>query len=136
MNLNEEVKIQEAIDAYLNAIKTGEEKYFKRAFYDDSAVINGNENDPEKSIMPIDVFSERIKKRIKDGLKSQETPRNIDIKYIGTIANVRIDFMLEIGDKIHYGSDFINLVKRDEMWKISQKLYYVTETEEVQYARA
>jgi hypothetical protein len=40
--------------------------------------------------------------------------------------------MLEIGDKIHYGSDLINLVKRDEIWKILQKLYYVTETQEVQ----
>jgi hypothetical protein len=132
MNSNEEVKIQEAIDAYLNAIETGKEKYFKRAFYDNSAVINGNENDPKKSIMLIDAFSERIKTRIQDGLKSQETPRDIDIKYVGTIANVRIDFMLEIGDKIHYGYDFINLVKRDDIWKISQKLYYVTETEEVQ----
>jgi len=132
MNSNEEVKIQEAIDAYLHAIETGKEKYFKRAFYDNSAVINGNENDPKKSIMLIDAFSERIKTRIQDGLKSQETPRDIDIKYVGTIANVRIDFMLEIGDKIHYGSDFINLVKRDDIWKISQKLYYVTETEEVQ----
>lgn len=127
-----EVQIQEAIDAYLNAIRTGEEQYFTRAFYDHSVVINGNENDPEKSIMSIDAFSERIKTRIKDGLKSQETPQNIAIQYIGTIANVRIDFMLEIGDKIHYGSDFINLVKRDEIWKISQKLYYVTETEELQ----
>ena len=132
MNSHEEEKIQEAIDAYLNAIKTGEAQYFKRAFYDHSAVINGNENDPDKSIMPIDAFSERIKTRINDGLKSQKTPQKIDITYIGTIANVRIDFMLEIGDKIHYGSDFINLVKRDEIWKISQKLYYVTETEEVQ----
>ena len=136
MNSNEEVKIQEAIDVYLNAIKTGEEKYFKRAFYDNSAVINGNENDPDQSIMLIDAFSERIQTRINDGLKSQETPHNIAIQYIGTIANVRIDFMLEIGDKIHYGSDFINLVKRDEMWKISQKLYYVTEIEEVQYVHA
>jgi hypothetical protein len=132
MNSNEEVKIQETIDAYLNAIKTGEEQYFRRAFYDNSAVINGNENDPEKSIMHINAFSERIKKRIKDGLKSQETPQNIDIKYIGNIANVRIDFMLEIGEKIHYGSDFINLVKRNHIWKISQKLYYVTETKKVQ----
>jgi len=131
MNSNEEVQIQEAINAYLDAIETGDEKYFKRAFYDNSVVINGNENDPEKSIMLIDVFSERIKTRIQDGLKSQETPRNIDIKYVGTIANVRIDFMLEIGDEVHYGSDFINLVKRDDIWKISQKLYYVTETEEV-----
>ena len=129
MNSNEEVKIQEAIDAYLNAIKTGEEQYFKRAFYDNSAVINGNENDPEQSIIPINAFSERIKTRIKDGLKSQETPQKIAIQYIGTIANVRIDFMLEIGDNIHYGSDLINLVKRDEIWKISQKLYYITETE-------
>ena len=132
MNSNEEGKIQEAINAYLNAIKTGEKKYFKRAFYDNSTVINGNENDPEKSIMHIDAFSERIKTRIKNGLKSQETPQKIEIKYIGTIANARIDFILEIGDKIHYGTDFINLVKRDDIWKISQKLYYVTETEEVQ----
>jgi hypothetical protein len=132
MNSNEEVTIQEAIDAYLNAIKTGEEQYFTRAFYDNAAVINGNENDPEKSIMLIDAFAERIKTRLKDGLKSQETPQNIDITYVGAIANVRIDFMLEIGDKIHYGSDLINLVKRDAIWKISQKLYYVTETEEVQ----
>jgi hypothetical protein len=131
MNSYEEVKIQEAIDAYLNAIKTGEEKYFKRAFYDNSAVINGNVNDPEKSIMSINAFSERIQTRINDGLKSQETPHNTEIQYIGTIANVRIDFKLEIGDKIHYGSDLINLVKRDDVWKISQKLYYVTETEEV-----
>ena len=131
MNSYEEVKIQEAIDSYLNAIKTGEEKYFKRAFYDNSAVINGNVNDPEKSMMSINAFSERIQTRINDGLKSQETPQNTEIQYIGTIANVRIDFKLEIGDKIHYGSDLINLVKRDDVWKISQKLYYVTETEEV-----
>ena len=66
MSLKEDQKIGEAIENYLKGIKTGEEKLFEKAFQPDSVVINGNENDPQKSTVSISDFVKNIKISEKD----------------------------------------------------------------------
>jgi len=129
MSLKEDQKIGEAIENYLKGIKTGEEKLFEKAFHSDSVVINGNENDPEKSTVSISDFVKNIKKRHEEGVHTEEIPLGASTSYIGNVGNVRLDFKLIIGDLTLYGTDYFNLVKRDDQWKISQKIYYVTHTE-------
>jgi len=129
MSKIEEQEIWKAIDAYLQAIKTGDPKFFKRAFYPEAVVINTGENDPEKANIPIADFANRVKTRCESGIYSEEIPLGATISYLGRVANVRLDFKLRIGDQTLYGADYLNLVKRDEQWKISQKIYYVMRTE-------
>ena len=122
-------KIREAVDIYLLAIKTGDYKFFKRAFYPDAVVIYAGENDLEKKVTPIKVFADRIKERHESGTDSEEIPLEVTTSYVGGVANVRLDFKLKIGEKTLYGTDYLNLVKQDNQWKISQKIYDVTRTE-------
>ncbi len=122
-------KIREAVDIYLLAIKTGDYKFFKRAFYPDAVVIYAGENDLEKKVTPIKVFADRIKERHESGTDSEEIPLEVTTSYVGGVANVRLDFQLKIGEKTLYGTDYLNLVKHDNQWKISQKIYDVTRTE-------
>jgi len=129
MSLKEDQNICNAIECYLKGIKTGEEKLFEKAFHSDSVVINGNENDPKKSTVSISDFVKNIKKRHEEGIHTEEIPLGATTSYIGNIGNVRLDFKLIIGEQTLYGTDFFNLVKRNDQWKISQKIYYVTHTE-------
>lgn len=122
-------KIREAVDIYLLAIKTGDYKFFKRAFYPDAVVIYAGENDLKKKVTPIKVFADRIKERHESGTDSEEIPLEVTTSYVGGVANVRLDFKLKIGEKTLYGTDYLNLVKHDNQWKISQKIYDVTRTE-------
>ena len=122
-------KIREAVDIYLLAIKTGDYKFFKRAFYPDAVVIYAGENDLKKKVTPIKVFADRIKKRHESGTDSEEIPLEVTTSYVGGVANVRLDFKLKIGENTLYGTDYLNLVKHDNQWKISQKIYDVTRTE-------
>ena len=121
--------IREAVDAYLQAIKTGNYKFFKRAFYPDAVVIYAGESDLDKKTTPIKVFADRIKERHESGTDSVEIPLEITTSYVGGVANVRLDFKLKIGEKTLYGKDYLNLVKHNDQWKISQKIYDVTRTE-------
>jgi len=121
--------IQDAVDAYLQAIRTGEATYFARAFYRDAVVIYAGERDQDKMVTPIRVFAERIKDRHMSGIDSEEIPLGITTSYVGDVANVRLDFKLRIGERILYGADYLNLVKHRDQWKISQKIYDVTRTE-------
>ena len=128
MSLKEEQKICNTVENYLKGIKTGDEKLFEKAFYSDSVVINGNESDPEKSTVSIVDFVKNIKKRHKEGVYTEEIPLGATVSYVGNVGNVRLDFELKIGDQTLYGTDYFNLVKRNGLWKISQKIYYVTHT--------
>ena len=123
---DEEKAIGEAVEAYLEAIKTGDQTYFERAFYPDSVVINAGEDDPSQSVIPIADFSERVKARHETGIYVEEVPLGITKSYVGRVGNVRLDFKLIIGDKSLYGTDYFNLVKRGGTWRISQKIYDVT----------
>jgi hypothetical protein len=124
----EESKIGETIDAYLQAIKTGKNEHFERAFYPDSVVINASEGDVTKSVIPIAAFSERVRSRHEAGTDVEEIPLGITVGYVGSVANVRLDFELKIGEQTLYGTDYFNMVKRNGVWRISQKIYDVTNT--------
>jgi len=114
------------VDYYLKAIKTGEEKWFDKAFYPDSVVINANEDDATKSNIPIQDFVKRIQKRHHEGVATEEIPLGYTVSYVGNVGNIRLDFELIVGDQTLWGTDYFNLVKRGGSWKISQKIYYVT----------
>ena len=124
----EETRIEETIEAYLQAIKTGGEEHFKRAFYPDSVVINASEGDVTKSVIPITAFSKRVKSRHDAGTDVEEVPLGVTMSYVGNVANVRLDFELRIGEQTLYGTDYFNMVKRNGVWRISQKIYDVTHT--------
>ncbi len=128
MSQKEEQEIGKAIDAYLNAIKTGDKKLFDRAFYPEAVVINAGESDPEKATKPIVDFANGVKKSHEAGTYVEEILLGASISYVGHVANFRLDFELKIGDQTLYGTDYFNLVKRNGLWKITQKIYYVTHT--------
>ena len=50
------------------------------------------------------------------------------MSYVGNVANVRLDFERRIGEQTLYGTDYFNMVKRNGVWRISQKIYDVTHT--------
>jgi hypothetical protein len=126
--MNEQDQISQTIDAYLKAIKTGDPKHFKRAFYTDAVVINAGESDIEKSVIPIADFAHGVKKRHDDGVDVEEIPLGITISQAANVGNVRVDFELRIGETKLFGTDFFNVVKRSGEWRISQKIYDVTHT--------
>ena len=126
MDKNEFGEIGKAIEAYLSAIKTGDDWFFERAFYPDSVVINANEEDRDKSIVQIADFINGIKGRHEEGIRVEEIPIGMTVSHAGKAANVRLDFELIIGDMTLYGTDYFNLVKRGGEWRISQKIYHIT----------
>ena len=128
MSLNEQHHISKVVEAYLGAIKTGDTGLFNTAFYNDAVVIDAGENDPKKANISIENFAKGIKSNHEKSIRTEEIPLGMSISYVGRAANVRLDFELRIGDHTLYGTDYFNLVKRDEKWRISQKIYYVTHT--------
>lgn len=121
----EEQEIRKTIDTYLLAVKKGKLELFQKAFYSDAVVINAGENDPKKATKPIAAFANMIKESIEAGTYIEEIPRGITISHVGRVANVRLDFELKFGDSTTWGTDYFNLVKRNELWRISQKIYDV-----------
>jgi hypothetical protein len=129
MSSDKEIKgLQETVQAYLVAIKTGKDEFFERAFYPFAHVIPAGEN-PNNSKIPIKDFIERIQKRHNEGTKVEEIALGISYSYQGRVANIKLDFKLIIGDSVLYGSDYFNMIKHSDKWKISQKIYDVTSTE-------
>ena len=120
------VKIMETIDQYLTAVKTRLKEDFDKAFHRDAVVINAGEADPEKASMPVSAFAEIVGSLVREGTYVEEKAQSINVDHEGRVANVRLDFELRIGDDLMYGTDFFNLVKRDNEWRISQKIYDVT----------
>jgi hypothetical protein len=129
MVLSEMEEIEEVIDAYLKGVKTGDDQFFEKAFRNDSVVINASETDEVKMVTPIADFVNRIKDRHREGVHLEEIPLGITTNYIAKVANVRLDFRLEIGEQALYGTDYFNMVKQNGKWKISQKIYDVTKVE-------
>jgi len=109
----EERQIMDAIEAYLEAIKTGNEDMFNRAFRSDSVVIFAGESDDDKLVTPIIDFTERVKQRHEAGTYVEEIPLGISVSYLGKVGNVRLDFKLVIGEQILYGTDYFNLIKME-----------------------
>jgi hypothetical protein len=128
MNENEEQLIRDTIDAYLQAIKTGDPPLFDRAFYSDAVVINASEANPRKAVTPIQDFAAGVLQSHNTGTQLEEKALGLSISYLGRVGNVRLDFELIIDNNTLYGTDFFNIVKRDQTWKISQKIYDVTRT--------
>ena len=126
MSLIDEQEIGKTIESYLKAINTGDPKHLERSFYNDSVIINGGESDPKKSTMSMVEFGEYIKARKDKGISVEDIPLGIMISYVGNVANFRLDFEFKIDGKTLYGTDYLNLVKRNGKWKISQKIYQIT----------
>ncbi len=128
MVLEVENEINETVETYLEAVKTGNSRGFDRAFYPDSVVINAGEDDPAKAVVSIHDFAAKMKASHDSGTPIEEIPLSTTVNHIANVANVRLDFELRIGDKKLYGTDYLNMVKRDGMWRISQKIYDITHT--------
>ena len=124
----EKKEIRKVIDVYLSAIKTGDTDLFEKAFYPDAVVINAGEEDPEKAATPIADFASRIEAGHKAGKGAEETALEVNISQSGRVANARVDFELKASGRVMLGTDFFNLVKRKNQWKIAQKIYDVTST--------
>ena len=128
MSQREEQEIRKVIDTYLSAVKTGDTELFEKAFYPDAVVINAGEEDPEKAATPIADFASRIEAGHESGKGPEEAALEVSISESGRVANARVDFELRVGGKVLFGTDFFNLVKRNNQWKITQKIYDVTST--------
>jgi hypothetical protein len=125
MSSDIEIKgIQETIQAYLDAIKTGDEKHFRRAFYSFAYIIPSDEN-PVKSKTHLKNFMRNVQGRHNMGIQSEEKALGTTYSYSGKAANVKMDFKLLIGDETLYGTDYFNLVKYNGVWKITQKIYSI-----------
>ncbi len=124
--MSETEKIMETVDAYLNSIKSGSEKDFRRAFYWNAVVINANGDNPEESAAPIQAFMERIQARNEKGEGGEEIAHGVTISQVGNAANVRVDFELVFPDLNVWGTDYFNMVKTGDEWRITQKIYAVT----------
>ncbi len=118
--------ILETVEAYLKAIKTGGEEDFRRAFYWNAVVINANGDNPEESAVSIEDFWKRVKGRNDSGHGGEEIAHGVSISQLGGAANVRLDFELVMGEKRMWGTDFFNMVKTGDQWKIAQKIFAVT----------
>ena len=118
--------ILETVDVYLKAIKSGAEEDFRRAFYWNSVVINANGDNPEESAVPIMDFMKRIQERNAKGEGGEEIAHGITVSQLGNAANVRVDFELVFPGLHVWGTDYFNMVKTDDDWKITQKIYAVS----------
>ena len=119
-------KILETVETYLRAIRTGSEDDFRKAFYWNAVVINADGKNPEESAEPIEEFMKKVQKRKAEGTKVEEIAHGVIVSQLAGAANVRVDFELVIGDKSLWGTDFFNMVKSEDEWRISQKIYAVT----------
>ena len=124
--MNETEKIMETINAYLTAIKSGAEEDFRRAFFWNAVVITANGDNPEESAVPIQAFMEKIQTRNMEGQGGEEIAHGITISHVGGAANVRLDFELVFPGMQVWGTDFFNMVRTGDQWKITQKIYAVT----------
>ena len=127
MSMREEYQaIAEVVETYLQGMRTGKEEYWRKAFYPDCLVIGANEEDPVKSITPIMDYAKFIADQHAAGTKCEEFPRGSEIRFVGNIGSVRLDWRFVLGEQTLHGTTFFNLLKRSGTWKISQKIYYVT----------
>lgn len=119
-------QILETVETYLNAIRTGSEADFRKAFYWNAVVINADGKNPGESAEPIEGLMKRIQKRKAEGIKVEEIAHGVTVSQLAGAANVRVDFELVIGDNTLWGTDFFNMVKSRDEWRITQKIYAVT----------
>lgn len=124
--MNEAEKIMETVNAYLTAIKSGAEDDFRRAFYWNAVVITANGDNPEESAVPIQAFMEKIQARNSEGQGGEEIAHGVTISQVGDAANVRLDFELVFPGMQVWGTDYFNMAKSGNQWKITQKIYAVT----------
>lgn len=126
MSMKEYQAIVRVVETYLQGMRTGKLEYWKRAFYPDCLVIGANEEDPVKSITPVMDYAKSIADYHAAGTKCEEFLLGSEIRFIGNIGSVRLDWRFVLGEQTLYGTTFFNLLKRRRTWKISQKIYYVT----------
>ncbi len=124
--MSETEGINETIKVYLDAVKTGKEESFSRAFYPFAHIINATSEDPDEVKLTRDQFAELIRKRHAENMATEEIPLGVTVSHVGNAANVRLDFELHLGEDVVYGTDYFNMVKHGGAWRITQKIFAVT----------
>jgi hypothetical protein len=116
-------EMNEAIDNYLKAVKTGDIILFRQVFHPQALIIYPDDPGKLPTMTSFESFANHIAQSISEHGKVEEVPRNVTIENYRNIGAVRLDFDLRIGDSVYEGTDFFSLVKTRGQWLITQKVY-------------
>lgn len=116
-------EMQNVINNYLKAIKTGDLNLFRQVFHPQAVVVYPQDPSKQPVITPIESFAKSVAESVSKGVPIEEIPRNIKFDAYRNIGAVRLDFELKMGPSAFEGTDFFNLVKVEGKWRIMQKIY-------------
>ena len=110
-------EITKVMQAYIDGARTGSSAAMKPAFHDDATICG---------YVGPDLFNGPIQELYDwndgNGPATDIEARVTSIDVVGTAASVRVDVDNWTGERF---TDFFNLVKIDDQWKILSKVFYL-----------
>ncbi|HTE27163.1 nuclear transport factor 2 family protein [Flavitalea sp.] len=120
--LNDQVAIVQTLQHYIDGSRSGKSELMRPGFHPDSQLVGYVGN--TLLFSPIQVLYDWIDQ---NGPAPDIEPDFASIEVLGTIAVVRLEIRQWSGKNAGSGvhmSDIFNLIKTEEGWKISQKLFH------------
>ena len=116
-NVSDYIEISKVVQHYIDGAVTGNSGEMKKAFHADATIFG---------YIGADLFAGPIQKLYdwndENGAASELVSKIVSIDLIGSVASVRVESNNWTG---HNFSDFFNLLKVEEQWKIMNKVFYL-----------
>ena len=106
---------------YQDVVRRGDRAGFAR-LYHPSATISYPEGDQLVTSTAAE-FAAEVAGMVEAGQVVDERTRTLELSVTGSLANLRVGFDLQLADEHFQGTDFYTLIRLDDRWCITHKVY-------------
>lgn len=107
--------------AYQDFIRRGDREGLASVFHPTSTV--SYPDDGSLVCVTGAAFLDEVADLVAAGVTVDERSRSLAIDVEGAVANLRVDFALQVGDERFEGTDYYSVVRLSSRWQITHKLY-------------
>ena len=118
-------EVQKTIDAYLRTVRDKEIAGFRSLFDGSANVAHYHVTKNTVVISTLDEFMGVIESLHATFDDAEEMAENVNVRIVGNLASVELDFRFIMGPNKMRGTDLFNLAHRDGKWVIVHKSYWL-----------
>ena len=122
-----ERELETLVHEYQAALRAGDEATLLRLFHPTAFISYPNGMELARTTAAN--FVAEVVAMVVGGQVVDETTRRLSVEVAGSVASVRVDFHLQLGDDHYEGTDFYALAELGDGWRITQKLYAMAPAE-------
>lgn len=121
----EEKDVRAVISTYLDAVRTWNEPVLRNTFHPAANVSHYFVKGDEIKTIDLDAFMKVIGSLHAKYENAEEVAKEIEVRFVGPLASVRVAFAFVMGPRTMEGEDLFNFAHCNGEWKIVHKTYWL-----------